>query len=910
LSTSKLLRIFYTTFVPQNAIFPLKTYSAQQQAKLTISHLQSKQQTLAPTTLSTNTGTNNGNNTTILYQTMTKQQQQRSGGKQPKPQQSGHKSNKSKSAGFLPFTATTDLSPNTSSVEQQFADTLPTTKLALPNPSSTRGQQEDALMSDSHHAMASATGEEATATATSTSAVSRATATASSSNAPVATATVATSSAPPRVKLTDAGKKAWSQAARFPQGSGSRPQGSDKVTTFDTLVAESRKKLASAKRTNILFCDFNFSVVNEPDCRDSTPTARKNLLGIIEAGLAADPSLVVMVYDTKEDVDPFVGALTGDKLNNASFPHSFNQMQKYFSKNLQFKFDEEYPIYSSIKIAFNGNKDEIITNMAGFARSIRGYFEVAPIQSGKVVQALWMPGTHRHINVQDLQRELTFQMDVLNRSREDRENRRPSPPPIALKWKLVWDGIPKSQRPAGWKPIYAIHIFCLIEDVKEVKHMTKTILLSHVNKGWGRYNFKIRVADCLERGMDSYEKDACASSRAWHNCIVSCMSHYDCYDILNPKLVAAAAPRIRNPKTGDLEPFTLRRWLFSKHPPGNPRGARFLSVEPDHNHSKFVITFCRAHEDFCLPLARGLPIHVMKEFGEQPGKEGEAAGDAILRLLSETGQERYTNEDWDEENQRVVSGREREMQEMNNELEIEWDFLEPPPSDEEGNKLSASADAPKKRPLPRDLRDNFDDRSFFTTNSDLTIKHHLRAVDLSDAPDQAAESLQRQLGEQELAAAEVRAKEEEAARLAEEQLRENLRLAAEAEAAALRAKREAEKALRLQRMDRLRQSSQVVPPSNNTINSSDSSSNNTNKYSNIPQDGHDMDIQSQEGFNAQAHSHDDRRRVSIDQRVFDPNGGTGDESMRLDESMEVEHGSGALPRSSTDAWGTGAGSVT
>jgi hypothetical protein len=115
-----------------------------------------------------------------------------------------------------------------------------------------------------------------------------------------------------------------------------------------------------------------------------------------------------------------------------------------------------------------------------------------------------------------------------------------------------------------------MHVFCLEDDKKDVKHMIKTILSMHINKGWGRYNFKIRLADCLDRYMDSYEKDACASARAWHNRIVSCMSHFESFDILNPKLIAMAAPRIRNPRTGELEPFTIRRWLFSKIPPKNP----------------------------------------------------------------------------------------------------------------------------------------------------------------------------------------------------------------------------------------------------------------------------------------------------------------------------------------------------
>jgi hypothetical protein len=46
----------------------------------------------------------------------------------------------------------------------------------------------------------------------------------------------------------------------------------------------------------------------------------------------------------------------------------------------------------------------------------------------------------------------------------------------------------------------------------------------------------------------------------------------------------------------------------------------------------------------------------MKEYSEGEGKEGEASGDAILHLLSDQGQERYMDEEWDEENQCVISG--------------------------------------------------------------------------------------------------------------------------------------------------------------------------------------------------------------------------------------------------------------
>jgi hypothetical protein len=266
---------------------------------------------------------------------------------------------------------------------------------------------------------------------------------------------------------------------------------------------------------------------------------------------------------------------------------------------------------------------------------------------------------------------------------------------------------------------------------------------------------------------------------------------------------------ILNPKTGKSQTFHIRRFFFSMHPPGRPTAVMFLAVEPDRARSGHNIVFTKMHKDACKAMIQGFPRYLMKDYGENAAFPG--AGEDLLRLLTDYGQERYLQLDWDDINKRVISIRERHMQESVAGMELDWaDWLMP--AEATGDVVSNTSDQVMgKRPLPMESREDYDDKSCQTTGTNLTIKANLREVTLGEVPDAEAGAVQAQLTQQRVAqesidkgAAEAQAAIDAAAAAAAAEAalqaqRERARLAAE-----MRLRQELEKRKKTNLITRLR----------------------------------------------------------------------------------------------------------
>jgi hypothetical protein len=118
-------------------------------------------------------------------------------------------------------------------------------------------------------------------------------------------------------------------------------------------------------------------------------------------------------------------------------------------------------------------------------------------------------------------------------------------------------------------------------------------------------------------------------------------------------------------------------------------------------------------------------MYMIKEYGTTP-----AAADAIQKLLSDTGVERYHSTSWDAEGNRAIPPEEREQDEDLHTMEFEWgDWMDnESPGAPAGTTENGAV--PTHRPLPRMTKETFDDKSVFTTASQLPLKAQLMEVDL------------------------------------------------------------------------------------------------------------------------------------------------------------------------------------
>jgi hypothetical protein len=293
------------------------------------------------------------------------------------------------------------------------------------------------------------------------------------------------------------------------------------------------------------------------------------------------------------------------------------------------------------------------------------------------------------------------------------------------------------------------------------------------------------------------------------------MVHTYSLDFINPGVVSDEAPKIIHPVTGKAQPFNIRRYLYSKVPEDKPNGQKFLSVEPDQAKLGNWVTSTCKHEAYCKDLIKGLPVFIMKDHEDAT----EAEGSAILKLLTDYGQDRYLTEDWDEENRRVTSSSERFLHEQLTEMETDFDLSDWDDSPLPVEEADPTADAPTKRPLPRDLKDSFDDKSIQTTGTCQTIKGNLREAIASEVPDPDVEDEEARLRRESAAAAQlqqdaVAAKAAaEVAALLKKQQREaakkrKLEAAEAARAQALRSK--IDKDARKAKLEKVREAAQVA----------------------------------------------------------------------------------------------------
>jgi hypothetical protein len=210
------------------------------------------------------------------------------------------------------------------------------------------------------------------------------------------------------------------------------------------------------------------------------------------------------------------------------------------------------------------------------------------------------------------------------------------------------------------------------------------------------------------------------------------MVHLKTTDILDLTQTSDLLPKVTHPRTGKEETFSIMRYLYSLTPKevGKETVALFLSCQPSYTGGEHYITTSRRHAAEAETVVQSLGMYMIKEYGTTP-----AAADAIQKLLSDTGVERYHSTSWDAEGNCAIPPEEREQDEDLHTMEFEWgDWMDnESPGAPAGTTENGAV--PTHRPLPRMTKETFDDKSVFTTASQLPLKAQLMEVDLEGGQD-------------------------------------------------------------------------------------------------------------------------------------------------------------------------------
>jgi hypothetical protein len=219
-------------------------------------------------------------------------------------------------------------------------------------------------------------------------------------------------------------------------------------------------------------------------------------------------------------------------------------------------------------------------------------------------------------------------------------------------------------------------------------------------------------------------------AQAWHTRGIESMEHRTVHDLLDPVATSDLFPLIENKRTRRVQTGSILRWLFALYPtaggPGKENIQLFLSCEQSMTGGTWVITYARRHAVEAEKILSSLSMYAMQALGIS-----EEAKDAVLKCLSDTGVENYMSTDWDEKTKTAIPLAEREQEEELKAFELEWGgWVDDEKPTATGGKNEETATG-NKRPLPKDKKDTFDDKSLKTTATQKTLKGQLMGVDLS-----------------------------------------------------------------------------------------------------------------------------------------------------------------------------------
>ena len=483
------------------------------------------------------------------------------------------------------------------------------------------------------------------------------------------------------------------------------------------------------KRDTVKYVEVSFPVNNQTKGGDVVKPLYAALLSFLKVLNIHNFFVVAMKFKPAKHADATKGAIPLASVKK-DLPSGLSQFSIYTS-GLRAQNDDNYTCYTTMKIALNGLFSDFMTAAQLHLSEIGAKIFEAPLQFADTFFDGYLAGAHLFMNLKRLQELFTFQAGVIAKQL------RIPVIPFALKKKMIWDGKRKDQRPAGWKAQFAIHI-CFVKVQAATGRAQMKRILNWYNSS-GHLNYSIRYVQCLnpfEMLTTMITKNHLA--QAWHRRGVESMVHIKTTDVVDFNQLCTTCPLVTHPRYPDKDQtMSAKRYLFSLAPQKAGTGKElvplFLSIEPTFSGGEYYVTVARRHAAEAEEILKSLGMYMMRRFGIN-----DLAKEGIMKLLSDTGVDRFLSTDWDEKTNTAVPLEDKEQDADILACEVEWgawaDDEVPSTAATPSGGVTGEANNIGKRPHPKETKETFDDKSMFTTASQKTLKGVLADVILGAAP--------------------------------------------------------------------------------------------------------------------------------------------------------------------------------
>lgn len=488
------------------------------------------------------------------------------------------------------------------------------------------------------------------------------------------------------------------------------------------------------KRTNMIFYEFNATFPrDEAKPTDTLTPGRRALLLLLDGLKQLTDSAVLYPVRAPIGREKPELTLSSQHWSNEAFPKNMSQISKYFYgfSPKSRPNDSDLSIYTTVRIGFNGNEDDITKQLAAHTReNLNGWFAKSPLQTPSAKVDGFLLGSHGKMNLPALYEQMNHHITIMNLERPDKDKRLSDGLEFAFKWRTIWSGLSTKDQPPGYKSTYAVHVIIRFDQVETGRPLIKEALNRLNNSNY--FNFPLRYVECIDKvNMDSTALDRTQFLITRQQIWLDSFDHILSSDFLHPtKMAGKHVPPVINPRTGRAQTFNVRRYLYAHrvHQDGKADVPLFVSCEPDMAHANHWITYPRLHKDEAMKRIKGLPTYMMRDYGQ-----GADASFQIQLLFSTMGERHYMDQAWDEETQTVLTPEARYQMATDEAINQRWMLdmqMMQPPLAATNQHLETPPNA--ARPVPRrtlaDQWDKYDDHSVNTTGTHMTEKGNLKTV--------------------------------------------------------------------------------------------------------------------------------------------------------------------------------------
>jgi hypothetical protein len=361
--------------------------------------------------------------------------------------------------------------------------------------------------------------------------------------------------------------------------------------------------------------------LNLPKSSKSTETARKAMKKWYLKCRERDSDMILYRYEKKNEQE-------NDALTNPNnIPDSVNQIDMYFNG---YRPKSEAGIsYMSARIGFNLVEDTFFADCKVLLQEDGHSMYKKNIQAAHTENVGWLWGSYRDMDIdylRDWLETIFINYDIRNKvSRKE-------PLKLGLWNKPVWDGTKKSDRPAGKKGVFGVHLDGEMGNAKTIQSYTRKALASpEFKKSFG---IRMHLIPRLTFRDSPHQKKKFQVALQKHSHLVACLERAYTWEL-------GADIEHDSQKLGMVN---LRALVFRWKAKGTEEQ---LFVGIDKKWGKdggYTFTFPKKFEPEAREKLACLPAYLHREHGDE-----------IFRWFTPDAKERALAMEWDDKEERPIS---------------------------------------------------------------------------------------------------------------------------------------------------------------------------------------------------------------------------------------------------------------